>query len=192
MNPQGVVAHHTGGPLTNNDSAYADFLIRGRSDLPGPLSQLYLDRQGRFWVLAAGKANHAGRGGWRGLVGNSSVVGIEAMHTGSASLAWPDEQFQAYQRGVATILKKIGKNSDWVCGHKEWAPSRKVDPANMDMNVFRTKVGVILAENTVNVPADRLTEDEIRKLRTLIGAWESVGSNPSFPKYTIQHVRDAR
>lgn len=192
MNPGGVVCHHTGGTLPTNDSAYADFLIKGRSDLPGPLSQLYLDRQGRYWVLAAGKANHAGSGGWKRLSGNSSVIGIEAAHTGSLALEWPTEQLDAYKTGVAALLKKLGRNADWVCGHKEWAPNRKVDPTGIDMNQFRADVGRILADNTTNVPADRLTPDEVRKLRALIQAWESVGSNPSFPKYTIQHVRDAR
>lgn len=194
MNPQGVVCHHTGGALPSSDSAYADFLIRGRSDLPGPLSQLYLDRQGRYWVLAAGKANHAGTGGWRGLVGNSSVVGIEAAHTGAASLAWPDDQLQAYKVGVAAVLKKIGKNADFVCGHKEWATpaGRKVDPVSIDMNQFRRDVAQIMVGSTVEVPVDRLTPDEIRKLRALIASWEKVGSNATFPQHLIPWFREVK
>lgn len=191
MKPGGVVCHHTGG-VSDNDASYADFLIRGRADLPGPLSQLFLDQRGRWWVLAAGKANHAGSGGWKGLVGNSSVIGVEAEHAGTASVGWPDVQLQSYKTGVAALLKKIGRNADWCCGHKEWAPGRKIDPAGIDMNTFRADVGRILADTTTNIPADRLTPDEVRKLRALIAAWESVGSNPSFPKYTIQHVRDSR
>ena len=66
---EGIVWHHTvTGPRTS-DQAVARLLRDGRPDLAGPLSQLGLDRAGRFHVIAAGKANHNGYGLW----GNQSI-----------------------------------------------------------------------------------------------------------------------
>src|SRR5215471_6753312 len=49
----------------------------------------------------------------------------------------------AYRRGVAAILKKIGADAIMCCGHKEYAPARKIDPT-FDMNDFRQGVTAIL------------------------------------------------
>lgn len=189
MTPKGVVAHHTGGQRTN-DQSYADFLVAGRSDLAGPLAQLFLARDGTFWVLAAGKANHAGEGGWKGLVGNSTVIGIEAESTGKDG--WPPEQYEPYVRGTAALLRRIGRNAEWVCGHKEWAtpPGRKWDPGSMNMDAFRADVARHLIPE--ELPLDHLTPKEIEKLRTLIRSVESVDSNMTFAQYAIKHIREAR
>lgn len=188
MTPKAVVIHHTGSGVPSSEGRYADFLIAGRSDLPGPLSQLYLDRAGRYWVLAAGRANHAGRGGWKGIRGNSSVIGIEAGNNGRGE-AWPEVQLDAYVRGVAAILRKLGRNAEFVCGHREWAepPGRKPDPVGINLDEFRAKVARLL--EPVALPVDQLTPKEIAKLRDLIASWESVGSNPTFPQYLIADYR---
>lgn len=188
MNPQGVVCHHTAG-VRSDDEGYAKWLADvGRPPaVPPPLCQLFLAQDGRFWVLAAGKANHAGRGGWRGLTGNSSVIGIEAEATGYDE--WPQVQYDAYVEGVAALLLHLGRSVDWVCGHKEWAPGRKPDP-NFDMNEFRQRVAQAMVPSVP--PPDRLTQDEVAWLRSLRANVEAVGSNPSFPRYTIAHVREAR
>jgi len=51
----------------------------------------------------------------------------------------------AYRRGVAAILKHVGRNADFCCGHKEYAlpPGRKPDPL-FDMDAFRSGVTRIL------------------------------------------------
>src|SRR5690349_24761363 len=100
----GVICHHTGGRRTGIMPSLA--VIRdGRPDLGGPLAQLGLGRDGTFFVVAAGKANHAGKGMWQGLVnGNTNFIGIEAENAGTADdLPWPAVQIDAYQRGVAAI-----------------------------------------------------------------------------------------
>ncbi|MEA2841212.1 MAG: hypothetical protein QOF41_2542 [Methylobacteriaceae bacterium] len=144
---RGVMCHHTAGPRTGNMPSLG-IITNGRADLPGPLAQLGLGRDGTFYVVAAGRANHAGRGKWQGLTaGNSSFIGIEAENTGVADdHPWPDVQLDAYQRGVAAILEKIGAPAKMCCGHKEYAlpPGRKTDPT-FDMDPFRAKVGAVLA-----------------------------------------------
>lgn len=139
---RGVVCHHTGVLDPNNTNMPTlRALINGRSDLPGPLSQLGLGRDGTYYVIAAGKANHAGEGSWKGVSGNGSLIGIEGENSGQQP--WPEVQMDAYRRGVAAILAKLGLESDMCCGHREYAPRRKVDPV-FDMDQFRAGVRAIM------------------------------------------------
>ncbi|MGI8426229.1 MAG: peptidoglycan recognition protein family protein [Actinomycetota bacterium] len=138
FNPRGVVIHHTAdGP--SGDYPSLRIVRDGRSDLPGPLAQFGLGRSGKVYVIASGRANHAGRGGWRGLSGNSSVFGIEPENTGRGE-PWPGVQLDAYVRMVAVLCRRTNIPIENICGHKEWAPGRKPDPQGIDMNWFRGKV----------------------------------------------------
>ncbi len=143
---RGVMCHHTAGAATGNMPTL-DLLIKGRSDLSGPLAQLGLGRDGTYYVIAAGRANHAGAGRWRGIdTGNSSFIGIEAENTGLPNDAvWPAVQMDAYQRGVAAILAHIRADANMCCAHKEYAlpAGRKNDPL-FDMVPFRAAVNAIL------------------------------------------------
>lgn len=142
----GVMCHHTAGPRIGNMPSLRT-LIEGRPDLPGPLAQLGLGRDGTFYVIAAGKCYHAGDGEWRGLSGgNTSFIAIEAENTGlPGDSPWPAAQLSAYQRGVAAILRRIGRSIEFCVGHKEFATpaGRKADP-DFDMQSFRLSVSAIL------------------------------------------------
>lgn len=146
---KGVICHHTAGPKSGNMPSLG-IVTNGRPDLPGPLAQLCLGRDGTFFVVAAGRCNHAGRGNWQGLTdGNGNFIGIEAENTGittgSNADPWPAVQLEAYRRGVAAILKKIRADSIMCCGHKEYAlpQGRKNDP-DFDMQDFRMRVAAIM------------------------------------------------
>lgn len=144
---RGVICHYTGTPDRTRVMPTLDLLIKGRSDLPGPLSQLGLGRDGTYFIIASGRANHAGRGAWNGIEsGNTSFIGIEAENSGRRDDAWPAVQIDAYHRGVAAILAFVGRTAASCCGHREWAlPSgRKTDPS-FDMDDFRRSVAAILA-----------------------------------------------
>lgn len=147
---RGVMCHHTAGPRTGIMPSLG-VVTNGRPDLPGPLSQLCLGRDGTFFVVAAGRASHAGAGNWQGVTtGNSSFIGIEAENTGQTTgpnaQPWPTVQMDAYRRGVAAILEKINANAIMCCGHKEYAlpVGRKPDPT-FDMDDFRLQVASIMA-----------------------------------------------
>jgi peptidoglycan hydrolase-like protein with peptidoglycan-binding domain len=146
---RGVMCHHTVGPRSGNMPSLG-VITNGRPDLPGPLAQLGLGRDGTYYVVAAGRCYHAGGGAWQGVTaGNSSFIGIEAENTGGADdRPWPDVQVEAYQRGAAAILKHIGANSIMCVGHKEYAlPSgRKPDP-DFDMKAFRMNVAAFMGGN---------------------------------------------
>lgn len=152
----GVLCHHTAGPRRGNMSSL--FVLRdGRFDLPGPLAQLGLGRDGTYYVIAAGKANHAGRGLWRGITnGNLNFIGIEAENNGTDEI-WPAIQLDAYHRGVAAILMHAGLRAESCAGHREYAlpRGRKIDP-RLDMGQFRSEVAKIIAgEKPVPLPIPR-------------------------------------
>ena len=143
---KGVICHHTAGPLNGNMPSLG-IIINGRPDLAGPLSQLALGRDGSFFVVAAGRCNHAGVGNWQGLTaGNTNFIGIEAENTGLPNDPWPAVQMDAYRRGVAAILKKIRADAIMCAGHKEYAlPHGRKDDPDFDMDQFRQQVAAIMA-----------------------------------------------
>lgn len=160
FNPRGHVVHHDAG---NNWTTPPGILIAGRSDLPGPLCNFALGRDGKVWMVAAGRANHAGTGSWRGLVGNSSVWGTEANNRGTGQ-TWPDEQIDAYARLCAATADYSGFTAEMVCRHAEWT-TRKIDPAgpwddghdwSRDMSHFRA----LVASGGKSTGDDDLTDEE--------------------------------
>ena len=143
----GVICHHTGGRHDGNMPTLRT-LIDGRDDLPGPLAQLGLGRDGTYYVIAAGKCNHAGAGSWQSITaGNTNFIGIEAENTGATNdFPWPAVQLDAYQRGAAAILKHIGRGAEFCAGHKEYAlPRGRKDDPSFDMVAFRLGVAKLLA-----------------------------------------------
>lgn len=143
--PTRVLAHHTGG--ASDSRAYIDWMATdGRSDLKPPLAQLGLDRKGTWYVMAAGRANHAGRckpiHGLKAYAGrdygdgNAQMVGVEAMNTGSEG--WSSAQYDSYVIGTAALTNHYG----WAppLGHKETSTSGKWDPGLVDMDEFRRDV----------------------------------------------------
>src|ERR1035437_3487314 len=149
--PQGILCHHTCGPR-DGDIRDLHVLVDGRSDLAGPLCNLGLARSGVFWIVAAGKAWHAGRGLWQGVSdGNSHLIGIEAENIGTSDAhgnplePWATAQLDAYRRGCAAILKHIGKPAIMCAGHKEFAlPKGRKDDPNFDMVKFRADVAALM------------------------------------------------
>jgi LysM repeat protein len=128
--PLGIIIHHTASPKRwdgRRDVDYMTFECENK-----PLANLYLDRQGRWWVLAAGATNTNGKGGpFRTLPqngANSRVLGIEAGNDGIGE-KWPDVMQDSYVKGVAALAEAYRIPTDHVLSHQEWAPTRKVDPA---------------------------------------------------------------
>ncbi|WP_219821309.1 peptidoglycan recognition protein family protein [Methylobacter tundripaludum] len=148
---KGVMCHHTAGPKTGNMPSLG-VVTNGRTGLSGPLAQLCLGRDGTFYVVAAGKCFHAGKGDWKGITtGNTSFIGIEAENTGINKPGdpkhdpWPAVQIDAYRRGVAAILKHIGQDESMCCGHKEYRlPLGFKNDPTFNMDQFRKDVAAIM------------------------------------------------
>lgn len=139
FNPRGSVNHHTAGP-SSGATPSLNLCINGRPDLAGPLCNVFQSREpdGRdiAYVVAAGRANHAGSGGWKGLSGNSSVYGLEIEHTGV-------HHFPSDRLDIAAAIHAAMFTGDpaYCCAHREWAPDRKIDVAEgVDDDDFRRRV----------------------------------------------------
>jgi hypothetical protein len=146
---RGVLLHHTAGCLHERPENLVHTLALGRPDLPGPIANLGLEEDGTYYMIAAGRAYHAGLGEYPGVTtdnGNHELIGIEAANTGAPGDVWEPAQLIAYRRGVAAILKHIGAQAIMAIGHKEWARplGRKTDP-DFSMDSFRASVGALLA-----------------------------------------------
>lgn len=137
----GVLCHHTAGPAAG---AYPSerVVVQGRTGLAGPLANLGLDRDGVWIAVAAGQAWHAGSGSAAFCPagqGNSRLIGVEAESVGTRD-DWTPRQRASYPRGVAALLRHLRLPASRAIGHKEWAPSRKIDPAFWGMASFRSDV----------------------------------------------------
>lgn len=141
--PVGVLVHHTAtGPKTSV-AAVLRLLIEGRPDLSGPLCQLGLGRDGTVYIIARGRANHAGEARAAGTVsggdGNKLYIGIEAFNDGVGE-DWSQLMYLAYAKLCAVLCVEITKNSHkTVNGHKETSVTGKIDPT-FNMDTFRLKV----------------------------------------------------
>ncbi len=167
FNPRGAVCHWTAGPRIG-DRPSLHVVTYGRSDLAGPLCNVFLSRAGVAVVVAAGRANHAGEGSWRGLVGNSSVFGTEAENSGCGE--WTAAQRCAYPRICAAYLDLIGtRDVAWICGHNEWAPTRKIDIRDWPMPAMRTQVAAVLA-GAATPSEDELSAAEVKQINDHIDA----------------------
>ncbi|MFE3545268.1 N-acetylmuramoyl-L-alanine amidase [Nocardia sp. NPDC059177] len=153
---RGVLCHHTAGGGAN------DWRIvqNGRVDLPGPLAQLVLERDGTFRVIAAGVCWHAGRGSWPGWPTNNAnyhVIGIEAVSRGDGT-DWTPAQLDAYKRGCAAILARIGRSAEDCVAHREYSSEGKIDPAGIDMDEFRSEVQAFIDGEDAPMSASEVTQ----------------------------------
>lgn len=179
-NPRGSVNHHTAGGKNGAVPSLAT-VIFGRTDVPGPLCQVLQSREPVGWdkayLIAAGRANHAGKGGWNGLSGNSSVGGLEVEHVGTGTV--DVARLEVSARIQAALLEAPGSSRDagFCCQHAEWAPTRKVDFRDLapwNPHTFRERVAFWIGrqaeEDDMFDTNDRqlLTDTEDRVERELI------------------------
>ena len=159
FNPGGSVNHHTAGGA-NGTCPSLGICINGRPDLAGPLCNVLQSREAgegndAAYVVAAGRANHAGSGGWQGLSGNSRVWGLEIEHTGTSTLATHRQQTAALIHAAMW-----GGDPGMVCQHSEWT-TRKIDAAtNVDSNGFRDMVATAMGGGFAPIEVE---DDELIK-----------------------------
>lgn len=159
---RGVMVHHTG-----SDGATAASIANGRPDLPGPLSQLHIARDGTVTIVALGVAWHAGAGMYPWLptnMGNWHLIGIECANSGTSPTAphrknWPDAQYFALVRSCAAINRRLAQTSARTIGHKEYAgrAQGKWDPGAIDMDVLRADIEERIGHIATPAPTPRPT-----------------------------------
>ena len=146
----GVINHHTG----SNGSTWQS-IRGGRPDLPGPLANIHLRRDGVVELVAVGSCWHAGTGYAPGCGrhnANQRCIGIEAQNDGGGSpgkphrSSWPDAQYDALVKVNAAFLRRIDANASHALSHKEWdqgdppTAEGKWDPGALDMTIVRADV----------------------------------------------------
>lgn len=157
---RGVMAHHTG-----SDNATAASIANGRPDLPGPLSQLHIARDGTVTVVAVGVAWHAGVGMYPWLptnMGNWHMIGIECANSGSSPAAphrrnWPAAQYFALVNCCAAINRRLSQTAARTIGHKEYAgrAQGKWDPGAIDMDILRADIAARIGTESGTAPTPR-------------------------------------
>lgn len=164
----GVMIHHTAG----SGSGMVQYCYDGDAELPGPLCQGVIGKDGTVSLVGWGRANHAGGGdpavlesvinesygdqppathqhqGSSGAVdGNAHFVGFECINKGDGKDPWPDAQVDAVIRVSAAICRFYGWSAKSVIGHKEWS-DYKSDPKGpgnvVDMVRLRAAVQALI------------------------------------------------
>jgi hypothetical protein len=131
----GAVVHHTASPASWDGARDITFIADGAP--AAPISQLYISRGGVVSIIAAGAANHAGRGGplpWLPRdTANTRTIGVEMGNAGTGE-PWPRAQIDAAIAVGAALIIGYGWTIDRLIAHKEWCgpgtstPGRKIDP----------------------------------------------------------------
>ncbi len=152
FSPVGYIDHHTAGGRSGNAPSLS-ICINGRSGLPGPLCNVLQGRDNTVYVVAAGKANHGGTGGWKGVSGNSKFWGNERENTGKGDEPWRQDQHDVAAKIAAALMEGKGR-ADMVCRHAEYATpaGRKIDSYGLDGNWLRDRVAQEMTAGGVTPP----------------------------------------
>lgn len=132
--PLCVMWHHTASGPNSDGWNDASYIANGSSD--APISNLYIDRGGNVWVIAAGATNTNGKGKSiafsRGTVPadgmNTRALGIECGNNGVGE-QWPEVQINALFRTSIAMSLWFGNTIEDMATHNYYAPDRKIDPA---------------------------------------------------------------
>lgn len=127
--PRRMLNHHTASPRTSGPAPCVNLVTIGRSDLPGPLCNFLLGRDGTVYFVAAGRANHAGLGGpKRGIPkdsGNAYMLGTEWENDGIGE-PYPEKQTRAGVILNAVCLRRMKQSAWGQFEHRIWT-TRKID-----------------------------------------------------------------
>jgi hypothetical protein len=148
----GGLIHHDASTTASGTWGALPIIISGRPDVPGPLAQFQAARGGvpQITVVTAGRANHGGAGGpLRTRSGrvipadsfNRWGVGLEVANDGvsepySEATLFAIATWAFAVDALAADDPGAGLN---IWGHREWAPTRKIDP-RYDMDAMRQRI----------------------------------------------------
>jgi hypothetical protein len=144
LNIRGFMLHHDAMALgVVNDNPNDDYNVPNYMGTPGVLgSQIWASTRGDVVFMAAGGKGHAGRGQWRAIptdAGNNYCAALETDHT--PGTGWSNPLRRAIDVVSFVIVRNHNIDVDnWMCGHKEYAPTRKQDPDDFDLNGWRNRI----------------------------------------------------
>jgi N-acetylmuramoyl-L-alanine amidase len=118
-----VVNHHTANPHASGHESLNWLTYGGLPGVSPPYSHALVGREPKIFLIAAGRANHAGRGGPFKNVPKDSMnaysYGIEVEAPGRA-LDFAPGQFELMCKLNAAVLWIVGRPVDRVIRHKDW------------------------------------------------------------------------
>ncbi len=138
-------------------------------------AQLWVDRRGVWYVLAAGVAYHAGRT-LPGKPGNRQSLGVETDHTTGED--WPPALLASLRLGTAAILARTGGELHM---HKTiCAPvGRKTDPDGLELAAERLAVRALRAGTHLQEDDMPLTDDDATLVARKV--WQLAQPTPGVP-----------
>ena len=122
----------------------------------------------RVTVVAAGRANHAGRGQYGTIPanqGNKYSIGNEGQNTGNQT--WPTQQLEAQRRCDAAILTYLKRDTSYLIDHKTYAPSRKVDRYALMIGTERAIVDGLMTNDPLESLMSELNAKQKKNLMAL-------------------------
>lgn len=159
----GFMWHHTG----SDSKDQRELLIKGTSDLPGPLCHFGIAQDGIVWLIGWGRTNHAGKGdddvldavikevdapvdNEANTDGNTHFYGAEFWYSGSHPMT--AAQYTSGIKLSCAVLDFHNWNENSVIGHGEWQPG-KWDPgmkpgAIMNMDGVRAGIKTALSKGS--------------------------------------------
>lgn len=151
FDPRGVLLHHSAVHATDSDPhpSLSRLVDGARSPVEpaGPLCHVLIDRNAECWVIAAGRAEHAGRSRASGPMpegdGSELYVGIKLEYAATAQR--PTQYATSMQKSraaivAARIVAALGASELHVRAHKETSHHGRTDPYDWDMTAFRYSV----------------------------------------------------
>lgn len=144
--PDGALRHWIG-----SSGRGLGVITNGRPDLQGPLSQLNQTRDvdkrtglDFVWVVATGKANHAGDGVLNGITGNYKLLGLEIDWAGSSEHFGPMRELTSELCMRALLDCCAGTDTNDVGEHREYArPIGRKQDTNLSGDKLRNRMRTI-------------------------------------------------
>lgn len=169
FDPRGQKTNHHTGTRTSASNRMPTLrtLIQGRPDLPGPLAQKGIGYDGTVYVIAAGRANHAGRVGKRGVPGmpygadgNALALGDEVDTNGTQTM--PKAQRDALAKVNAVDLKHFNRGIDYLHRHQDISGTGKWDIGSISTAALRRDAAAKI--NDLSGPSWKWNSDVVSDL----------------------------
>ena len=159
---RGIMWHHDASPAGPSPGALSWVTT---SEL-APCGAIWIDTNGKWFVIAAGLTNHAGVGSSPlapNSTGNQFYLGIETDH--NTGEKWPKAQVDSLRKGTAALMKHYNLDPKVALEfHKSYAPGRKNDPDGLNLGVERRRVA-------------RLMKSDQKGIKALLDRWFGRSSN---------------
>jgi N-acetylmuramoyl-L-alanine amidase len=164
-----IIIHYTG--MQNSESAL-NYLCNKKSKVS---SHYFINEGGQIFQLVDDYniAWHAGVSKWlkrKNL--NDTSIGIELVNPGHEHgyNVFSEKQYESLEQLIKLLFSKYNIKKDWVLGHSDIAPSRKLDPGeNFDWHRLARKDLSIWPDKIFSVPDDLKSDQLLHNLLSYIG-----------------------